>query len=156
MGFSKENGRSVNEARILGHQHIGTEHLLLALLRLMITDRSAEFSVPKQILHGMNVRVKIVREEVMRILAEPPAQSPEPSEQADLVLATERNANIRVDAYQIVDHIQAGLDEGQTLADLTLNELISLVDEHLGDVPDELVNTARRLVLVGIINRIFS
>jgi ATP-dependent Clp protease ATP-binding subunit ClpC len=52
---------SYEEARNLGHQYVGTEHLLLALLR--VTD-----GVAAQLIKSLGVRLETVRAEILMIL----------------------------------------------------------------------------------------
>lgn len=140
---------AVNEAHRLGHDDISTEHLLLGLLKVVGRGKAGNPASMK-ILEGANLTIRAMRKYVIRLRNDPPpeiANRTEPSSKA---------LNVRVRAEEIADHLQAGLDDGQTLADMTLNNLIALIDEQLGDVPDDLKNTARRLVLVGIVNRILN
>ena len=53
------------EARQLRHAHIGTEHLLLALL-------SPEAGIPRRVLHDMGVDAPRVRADVERLVGAPP------------------------------------------------------------------------------------
>ncbi len=68
---------AVEEAQNMGHSHVGTEHLLLGLIR-------EEEGVAAQVLENLGVRLDIVREEVISLLGEgqpgpaaptPPARS---------------------------------------------------------------------------------
>jgi ATP-dependent Clp protease ATP-binding subunit ClpC len=52
---------AVEEARALGHNYIGTEHLLLGILR-------EEEGLGSQVLHSLGVDLDIVRSETMRLL----------------------------------------------------------------------------------------
>jgi ATP-dependent Clp protease ATP-binding subunit ClpC len=52
---------AVEEARTLGHNYIGTEHLLLGILR-------EEEGLGSQVLHSLGVDLDIVRSETMRLL----------------------------------------------------------------------------------------
>lgn len=55
---------AVEESQNLGHSHVGTENLLLGLLR-------EEEGVAAQVLDNLGVRLDIVREEVLNLLGEP-------------------------------------------------------------------------------------
>jgi ATP-dependent Clp protease ATP-binding subunit ClpC len=152
-GVKRTLERSVDQAHRMGHHYVGTEHFVLALLT---KDGSKEFAIMKQVLDGFNVPITSIQKKVLDILTNPASDVPGKAERAEIAAISAVNLNVHINANEIVDQIQAGLDEGQTLADLTLNDLISLVDEHLDDVSDDLVNTARLTVLVGIINRILN
>ena len=52
---------SIEEARMLGHNYVGTEHLLLGLLR-------EQEGVAAQVLMNLSLRLEEVREEVLRLL----------------------------------------------------------------------------------------
>lgn len=70
---------SLEEARNLGHNYVGSEHLLLGLLR-------DEGGVAAQILTQLGLRLSEVRNEVLAILGEPhkeesPGYAPEPTAQ---------------------------------------------------------------------------
>ena len=54
---------AVEEAQNMGHSHVGTEHLLLGLIR-------EEEGVAAQVLENLGVRLDIVREEVISLLGE--------------------------------------------------------------------------------------
>jgi ATP-dependent Clp protease ATP-binding subunit ClpC len=61
---------ALDEARNLGHNHIGTEHLLLGLLR-------EEESVAAQVLRNLGASLENIRAEVMKLLGvEPEGRSP--------------------------------------------------------------------------------
>src|SRR5450432_2725398 len=62
---------AVEEAQNMGHSHVGTEHLLLGLIR-------EEEGVAAQVLENLGVRLDIVREEVISLLGEgqPGPQTP--------------------------------------------------------------------------------
>lgn len=62
---------AVEEAVNLGHSHVGTEHLLLGLIR-------EEEGVAAQILESLGVRLDIIREEVSVLLSEPNKPTPKP------------------------------------------------------------------------------
>jgi ATP-dependent Clp protease ATP-binding subunit ClpA len=68
---------AVEEARALGHNYVGTEHILLALMRV-------EESVAAQALMNLGVKIQLVRDEVRNLLGhnsqdEIPPKSPEAS-----------------------------------------------------------------------------
>jgi ATP-dependent Clp protease ATP-binding subunit ClpC len=67
---------AVEEAQNMGHSHVGTEHLLLGLIR-------EEEGVAAQVLENLGVRLDIVREEVISLLGEgqpgPAPASPAPA-----------------------------------------------------------------------------
>ena len=56
---------SVEEARSLNHHYVGTEHLLLGLLR-------EQEGVAAQVLMNLGLKLDAVREEVLNLLAHPP------------------------------------------------------------------------------------
>jgi ATP-dependent Clp protease ATP-binding subunit ClpC len=64
---------SMQEARYLRHSYVGTEHLVLGLLR-------EERGIAAQILTSMGLTIDGVRNEVIRILGTPLAESPLPPE----------------------------------------------------------------------------
>ena len=72
LPLSEECKRVLNyaaeEAEHLSHRHIGTEHLLLGLLR-------EEKSFAAQILNERGLRISTVREELGRVVANPEVQS---------------------------------------------------------------------------------
>lgn len=55
---------AVEEANNLGHYYVGTEHLLLGLLR-------EEEGVASRVLENLGLRLDIVREEIINLLGEP-------------------------------------------------------------------------------------
>src|SRR6266404_1902163 len=59
---------AVEEAQNMGHSHVGTEHLLLGLIR-------EEEGVAAQVLENLGVRLDVVREEVISLLGEGHAAS---------------------------------------------------------------------------------
>src|SRR5512141_1848136 len=66
---------AVEEAQSLGHNYVGTEHLLLGLIR-------EEEGVAARVLENLGVRLDVVREEVISLLGEGqpgPAQPSAPS-----------------------------------------------------------------------------
>jgi ATP-dependent Clp protease ATP-binding subunit ClpC len=54
---------AVEEAQTMGHNYVGTEHLLLGLIR-------EEEGVPARVLKNLGVRLDVVREEVIALLGE--------------------------------------------------------------------------------------
>lgn len=66
--FKHVMGMAVEEARALKHAHIGTEHLLLALIRE--TD-----GVAMHVLTAMNIDPQNLRREVLRLLEEDAASN---------------------------------------------------------------------------------
>ena len=60
----------MEEARSMGHSYIGTEHLLLGLMR-------EKDSVGSRALHGMGVTYADVREQTINMIREPMAGSHE-------------------------------------------------------------------------------
>ncbi|MCA9907679.1 MAG: ATP-dependent Clp protease ATP-binding subunit [Anaerolineae bacterium] len=64
---------AVDEARRMGHHYIGTEHLLLGLVRL-------PEGVAIDILKRLGISPEEVRRQTRRVLQENPVQKPEPSE----------------------------------------------------------------------------
>jgi ATP-dependent Clp protease ATP-binding subunit ClpC len=60
-GCKKAIERSIEEARNLNHNYVGTEHLLLGLLR-------EEGGVPAQVLSNFGVTIEDVREEILNLL----------------------------------------------------------------------------------------
>ena len=60
---------SIEESRKLKHNYVGTEHLLLGLLR-------EEEGVASQVLMNLGLRLVDVRAEVMRLLGGPPTERP--------------------------------------------------------------------------------
>jgi ATP-dependent Clp protease ATP-binding subunit ClpA len=67
------------EARELGHEHIGTEHLLLGLLR-------EQEGVAAQVLINFGLRLKDVHEEVLRLLGGYPHRDPQPPRDLPVIL----------------------------------------------------------------------
>jgi ATP-dependent Clp protease ATP-binding subunit ClpC len=61
------------EARELGHNHVGTEHLLLALLK--VGDGAAS-----RILSNLNLKPEAIRDEVLRMLGHTPPAAERPSD----------------------------------------------------------------------------
>ena len=55
---------AIEESRAMNHNYVGTEHVLLGLLR-------AETSVASQVLIGMGIDLDTIREEIARILGVP-------------------------------------------------------------------------------------
>src|SRR6185503_1634772 len=65
---------AVEEAQNMGHSHVGTEHLLLGLIR-------EEEGVAAQVLENLGLRLDVVREEVLNLLGEgqtPRVGTPQP------------------------------------------------------------------------------
>src|SRR5579864_1801837 len=64
---------SIEEARNLKHDYVGTEHLLLGLLR-------EEEGVAAQVLMNLGLGLEKIREEIHRLLGLPPGSCPVPEE----------------------------------------------------------------------------
>ncbi len=77
--------QAIQEAKALGHAHVGTEHLLLAL------TRDPE-SIAGRILLGMNVTLLQIRTEVMRLLG----REPKEFEQVELTPGGSTNEGIQL------------------------------------------------------------
>jgi ATP-dependent Clp protease ATP-binding subunit ClpC len=82
---------AAEEAELLSHRHIGTEHLLLGLLR-------EEKCFAAEILHGWGLRLSTIREELRQLqkdqaVAEPAADRPLLSEEAMTPVPYERRAS---------------------------------------------------------------
>src|SRR6516225_8336624 len=60
---------AIEEARNLGHNYVGTEHLLLGLLR-------EQEGVAAQVLMNLNLKLEDVREEVLNLLGTPAGERP--------------------------------------------------------------------------------
>lgn len=65
---------AIEEAQSLGHNYVGTEHLLLGIIR-------DEDSVPARVLENLGVKPETVREEVINQIAEPAHHAPLPGGQ---------------------------------------------------------------------------
>jgi ATP-dependent Clp protease ATP-binding subunit ClpC len=63
---------SIEEARFLNHNYVGTEHLLLGLVR-------EQEGVAAQVLMNLGLKLEDVREEVMNLLGQDPELLPSPS-----------------------------------------------------------------------------
>jgi ATP-dependent Clp protease ATP-binding subunit ClpC len=73
---------TINAARDLGHNYVGTEHILMGILR-------TEANVAVGVLESMGLTKEAVREEIIRLLG-PDIKEPEkiqPASQEDLVMA---------------------------------------------------------------------
>ena len=65
---------AVEEAQHMGHSYVGTEHLLLGLIR-------EEEGVAARVLENLGLRLEVVREEVLNLLGEGQAQQQQPGGQ---------------------------------------------------------------------------
>jgi len=65
---------AVEEAQHMGHSYVGTEHLLLGLIR-------EEEGVAARVLENLGLRLEVVREEVLNLLGEGQSQPPQPGGQ---------------------------------------------------------------------------
>ncbi|MFN0118689.1 MAG: ATP-dependent Clp protease ATP-binding subunit [Elusimicrobiota bacterium] len=65
---------AVEEAQNMGHNYVGTEHLLLGLIR-------EEEGVAARVLENLGVRLDVVREEVISLLGEGQPQASQPQQQ---------------------------------------------------------------------------
>lgn len=63
---------AVEEARLMGHNYIGTEHLLLGLLK-------EKEGIAAKVLNGLGVRLVETREKILNLLQEPATKSKEKS-----------------------------------------------------------------------------
>ncbi len=92
---------SVDEARRLGHQYIGTEHLLLGLVR------EGE-GVAAGVLESLGVSLHNVRTEVTRIFHQIPQVEPPPRrEPAAVIDGKAIAAEVRAEAKERADRLQA-------------------------------------------------
>lgn len=97
---------ALDEARKLNHSHVGTEHLLLGLLR--VNEGKAV-----EVLMGLGIKLEEVRQEVLNLLG--PSESPAPKPPAE----TEPNQRII-----IIESADNALDNmHQELVDKKLKEL---------------------------------
>lgn len=72
---------SAEEARVLGHSYIGTEHLLLGILR-------EETSVAANVLFNLGVDINVVRQEIMKMLGVSSPQIPETTDNVNKKVRT--------------------------------------------------------------------
>jgi len=75
---------AVEEAVNLGHSHVGTEHLLLGLIR-------EEEGIAAQVMENLGVRIDIVREEINILLGEGPDASVAKTEKKTITLAIDED-----------------------------------------------------------------
>jgi ATP-dependent Clp protease ATP-binding subunit ClpA len=106
---------SLREALQLGHHHVGTEHILLGLLR----EREGPAA---QVLVELGADLSQVRQQVLDLLADPPGEegpkAPDPG-QADAGPSTESRA-----LAEILSRIEA------------MDSRLSAVEQHMGAGPD--------------------
>jgi ATP-dependent Clp protease ATP-binding subunit ClpC len=90
---------AVDEARRMGHHYIGTEHLLLGLVR-------QQEGVAIEVLRRLGISPEEVRRQTRRVLQESPMQTPpQPAQQAQ----TERPQRTRGDKTPLVDQLATDL-----------------------------------------------
>ena len=82
---------AIEEARLLNHDYVGTEHLLLGLLRV-------EEGIAFEVLTGLDLELETVREEVIRRLSEGQAGGDEPERAASRGKST-RTATPVLDSF---------------------------------------------------------
>src|SRR5882762_5257880 len=102
---------AVEEAQNMGHSHVGTEHLLLGLIR-------EEEGVAAQVLENLGVRLDIVREEVISLLGE---GQPGPAPQAPARSSGAKSKTPTLDEF--------GRDLTQMAKDNKLDPVIGRADE---------------------------
>src|SRR5262245_28320112 len=102
---------AVEEAQNMGHSHVGTEHLLLGLIR-------EEEGVAAQVLENLGVRLDIVREEVISLLGE---GQPGPAPQAPARASGAKSKTPTLDEF--------GRDLSQMAKDNKLDPVIGRADE---------------------------
>ncbi len=126
--FSAETQRALRhaaeEANRLGHSYIGTEHLLLGLLR-------EEQSVAGTILTRHGYRADDVREAILTVLAEPasPATAPAPAS-SDAGVSTRIN-EISRSVERLIDMLPDGSD-ARTLGE-SIRESLKMLKPHVRD-----------------------
>ncbi len=102
---------AVEEAQNMGHSHVGTEHLLLGLIR-------EEEGVAAQVLENLGVRLDIVREEVISLLGE---GQPGPAPTAPARASSAKSKTPTLDEF--------GRDLTQMAKDSKLDPVIGRADE---------------------------
>lgn len=158
---------SLEEAQNLGHSYLGTEHLLLGLIRE--TD-----GIAARVLRELGVEVESVREEVLALLGADPSEGgrevearpvvpPEPTMTSDVVRAlrqADRESERRRHGFIGTEHLLLGVVAGDDAAARVLHEcgatplaVQHAVDELRApgtaevrdDVPDTSASAARAL-----------
>jgi ATP-dependent Clp protease ATP-binding subunit ClpA len=105
---------AIEEARQLGHNYVGTEHLLLGLIR-------EQEGVAAQVLTNLGLSLDMVRDEVLRLLGHPMSQEPRieeplPLSPADLQLPDE--VRVVVATFdQLIDQFNAFKEAAVALLD---------------------------------------
>ncbi len=97
---------SQEEARMLNHNYVGTEHLLLGLIR-------ADQGVAAMVLEPLGIRLETVRQQVEEIIGrgrrDPPAQIPFTPRAAKVLELAQREANHLNDGLVDSGHLLLGL-----------------------------------------------
>ncbi|RMF80398.1 MAG: hypothetical protein D6737_08115 [Chloroflexi bacterium] len=92
---------AVDEARRLGHHYIGTEHLLLGLVRM-------NEGVANQVLQYLGTGADEIRQQVRRVLQESPVASPRPAPRPAAFAASRAPRPAPGEQHRILDMIDAG------------------------------------------------
>lgn len=100
---------AIEEARLLGHNYVGTEHLLLGLIR-------TEDGVAAQVLLNLKVSVVAVRQEILLLLGQNPetGESPDPKT-ARATFSTEQRKPTEAEALHTFLDAVGGLARAKKL-----------------------------------------
>ena len=128
---------SIEEARQLNHNYVGTEHLLLGLLR-------EEEGVASVILRNFGLNPDLVGEEIHRLLGD--NSSPPLSPLGSLLYPQEETSDLPAEVRQLVDELNAQIKPFLELKESAVAQLDFELAAHMRDRADKLRNQKRKLL----------
>ena len=102
---------SIEEARILNHNYVGTEHLLLGLVR-------EEEGVAGQVLMNLGVKLEDVREEVLNMLGQAPSPNPDSKQRCGKIDIAQQEENKIGWKQRVAEQLQEVRGQRTRLEDL--------------------------------------
>lgn len=137
----------VDEARQLGHHYIGTEHILLGLLRF-------QSGVGIDVLKRLNLSLEEIRDQTLRILKESPVQKPSidsPSAGAPTIMPAAHIKMIEV-MERVIDRVLQMITDGKLTVEQG-KELLSALEPNINWSPGDSAQLVSRFVHPDLIGK---
>jgi ATP-dependent Clp protease ATP-binding subunit ClpC len=132
---------AIEEAQVLGHNYIGTEHLLLGLLRELE-------GIAIQALNNLGVKIEDVREEILNLLGHPDPERKEEAQEATGRTVGEFVTNVSIPAtsmlpddkiadVMVFNQIESIMrNKGRTPVRKIMEDIQQMLNDHFRDPPD--------------------